>query len=98
MADTYLRVTGTVLEAPKTRSGVAKATGNPYSFTLLSILSANRGVTEVTLPDDLPKDEWPKRGESVDYLVTARASGVGRLNLNVVEVYDESDLDRALAI
>jgi hypothetical protein len=75
------RVTGYVLKVD-VRSGTSRATNEPYSMTIVRVLVANTGVTELILPRDFRRVPTP--GEEIDYLVEFSGRGNGQLGSSVV--------------
>lgn len=80
MANATARITGYVLRVDR-RSGVSKASGEPWSMCNVLVLVGQSGVAEATLPKD-----WsaPSQGEEVDYLVEARTYN-GSVSFSVIE-------------
>jgi hypothetical protein len=86
------RVTGPVLDSTR-RKGTAKGSGNPYDFTVITVLVGGRGTCELTLPDDpsVIGGQIPQRMETVDFVVevSPRATGFG---INILGLYSKDAL------
>lgn len=65
------------------RSGIARATQQPYQMDILHILVPGAGITELVLPQELPAAFYGE-GQEVSFLVEIRRSERG-FNLNVLQ-------------
>lgn len=89
MANTAMaRVTGGVLNVT-TRNGVSRATKEPYSMTIVTVLVAERGVTELILPRDW-QHEHPRHGDWLDLVVEFSARGNGALGTTILDIWREA--------
>lgn len=81
MADSAtVRIEGPVLNTD-TRSGIAKASGNAYSFTNVRVLVGDMGVAEVRWADRL--GAVPTKGELVDVIAEVGIYG-NRLSCDAI--------------
>lgn len=65
------------------RSGIARASQQPYQMDILHILVPGAGITELVLPQELPAAFYSE-GNDVSFLVEIRRSERG-FNLNVLQ-------------
>jgi hypothetical protein len=84
-ATAIARVTGRVLNVSN-RSGTARATGNAYSMTILTVLVADRGVTELILPREWAH-EYPRDGDDLDLVVEFSGRANGALGSTILDVW-----------
>lgn len=78
-----VRITGTALRVEHV-SGVAKASGNPFSMDVLHVLVGDSGIAEAVFPRNF-SGRMPSRGDQVDYLASIDATSGGRLNVSLIE-------------
>jgi len=85
----YARVSGPVLNLNR-RQGIGKASGQPYDFTVVSVLVGARGITEFTWPKEDIAGPLPTRGEMVDLFVEITSSEFG---LRITPIGSGANLD-----
>lgn len=88
------RLTGTVLRTQH-RDGVAKATGNPYSMEIITVLVAGVGTTELSFfTSDVSKlgGVLPAADDYIDWAVEISRSERG-FNMDVLSVWPQGYSD-----